>query len=142
MSQVSDIVYDRPFAHVAEGETVAAAARRMTELNCGAILVLDEGKLRGVFSERDIMRRVVLEHLDPETTPVAAVMSTHLATIEEDATLEDAVAQMQEHGCRHLPVMKDGRIVAFLSMRDVMKHELMNKTEELHHMRTYINGGS
>ena len=142
MSLVSDIVYDRPFAHVAESDTVAAAARRMADLKCGAILVLDSGKLRGVFSERDIMNRVVLERRDPETTPVARVMSTNLMTIEESATLEDAMAAMNAHNCRHLPVMKNGHVVAFLSMRDLMKHELALRTEELHHMRNYINGAS
>src|ERR1035438_5022064 len=129
MSQVSDIVYDRPFAHVAENETVAAVARRMADLHCGAILVLDGGKLRGVFSERDIMHRVVLERRDAETTPVKSVMSTELATIEESAALEEAMAAMQAHTCRHLPVMKEGQVVAFLSMRDLMKYELAMKTE-------------
>jgi CBS domain-containing protein len=142
MSQVSDIVYDRPLAHVAEDETVAAVAQRMADLHCGAIVVLDGRKLRGVFSERDIMHRVVLERRDPETTPVKSVMSTQLATIEESATLEEAMAKMQAHNCRHLPVMKDGQVVAFLSMRDLMKHELALKTEELHHMRNYIHGAS
>ena len=142
MPLVRDIVYDRPFAYVAEHETVAAVARRMAELHCGAILVLDRGKLRGVFSERDIMHRVVLERRDAETTPVKSVMSTELATIEDSASLEDAMAAMQAHSCRHLPVMKEGHVVAFLSMRDLMKYELALKTEELHHMRNYIHGGS
>ena len=140
MSRLSDIVYDRPFARVAEHETVAAAARRMADLHCGAILVLHNGKLRGVFSERDIMQRVVLEKRDPETTPVGSVMSTELATIEESASPEEAMAAMQAHSCRHLPVMKEGQVVAFLSMRDLMKRELALKTEELHHMHNYIHG--
>jgi CBS domain-containing protein len=114
----------------------------MADLHCGAILVLDGGKLRGVFSERDIMHRVVLERRDPETTPVKSVMSTQLATIEETASLEEAMAAMTAHSCRHLPVMKDGRVAAFLSMRDLMKHELALKTEELDHMHNYVRGGS
>ena len=142
MSRVSDIVYDRHFARAAENETVAAVARRMAELHCGAILVLDGGKLRVVFSERDIMHRVVLERRDPETTPVKNVMSTQLATIDESASLEDAMAAMQAHSCRHLPVMKEGHVVAFLSMRYLMKHELALKTEELHHMHNYVRGSS
>lgn len=142
MSRVSDIVYDRPFAHVAENETVSAVAQRMKDLKCGAILVLDGQALRGVFSERDIMHRVVLEHRNPETTPVKSVMSTDLATIEESASLEEAMATMTRHNCRHLPVMKSGHVVAFLSMRDLMKHELTLKTEELNHMHNYVRGGS
>jgi signal-transduction protein with cAMP-binding, CBS, and nucleotidyltransferase domain len=142
MSRVSDIVYDRPFAQVGEHETVSAVAQRMTDLNCGAILVLEGSRLRGVFSERDIMHRVVLERRDPETTPVKTVMSTQLATIEESATLEEAMATMTLHNCRHLPVMKDGHVVAFLSMRDLMKHELTLKTEELNHMHNYVRSSS
>ena len=142
MSRVRDIVHNRQLFSVEEGETVADVARRMAELHVGAILVLKEGQLRGVFSERDLMKRVVLERLDPETTAVAKVMSTDLATIEELATIEDAMEAMQAHNCRHLPVLRGSHVIAFLSMRDVMNHELTRKTEELHHMRAYIHGSA
>ena len=125
---------------VDEHDTVADVARRMAELHVGAILVLNGHELRGIFSERDLMRRVVLEKLDPEATPVSAVMSTHLATVDELASLEHAMELMQSHSCRHLPVTRGSRVVAFLSMRDLMNFELAAKTEELHHMRTYIAG--
>jgi CBS domain-containing protein len=138
MSQVREIVDNRKLCWVEENETVADVARRMVELQVGAILVLHGGGLRGIFSERDFMRRVVLERLDPETTPVGSVMSTQLATIDESDTVEDAMEAMQSHKCRHLPVMREGRVTAFLSMRDLIHHELAQKTEELHHMRAYI----
>ncbi len=140
MSRVMDVIYAKQLFHVEETDTVAAAARRMEELQCGAILVLSKGELRGIFSERDLMRRVVLEHRDPESTPVRDVMSTNLRTIDESSSLEDAMQAMTEHGCRHLPVLRDGHVVSFLSMRDLMHFELASKTEELHHMRAYING--
>jgi CBS domain-containing protein len=114
----------------------------MAELHVGAILVLNRGSLRGLFSERDLMRRVVLERLDPERTPVSDVMSRDLATIDEQASIEDAMEMMRRCNCRHLPVLRDGRVVAFLSMRDVMNYELERKTEELHHMRAYIHGSA
>ena len=76
MSRVRDIVDRRQLFSVEESETVADVARRMAELHVGAIVVLKEGELSGVFSERDLMKRVVLERLDPERTPVAQVMST------------------------------------------------------------------
>ena len=101
---------------------------------------LKEGELGGVFSERDLMKRVVLERLQPDRTPVRDVMSTAVATIDELATLEEAMELMQSHSCRHLPVTRGSRVVAFLSMRDLMNYELALKTEELHHMRTYIAG--
>jgi CBS domain-containing protein len=140
MSKVLDVIYAKQLFHVEEADTVADAARRMEELQCGAILVLNKGELSGVFSERDLMRRVVLEHRDPETTPVRDVMSTNLKTVDESASLEEAMQAMTDHGCRHLPVMREGRVVSFLSMRDLMHFELASKTEELHHMRAYING--
>ncbi len=142
MSRVRDIVDNRELFHVEEGDTVANVARRMADLQIGAILVLGGGELRGVFSERDLMRRVVLEGRDPERTPVREVMSTALSTIDEMASIEDAMAQMEAHGCRHLPVMRGSRVVAFLSMRDLMRSEVARKTEELSHMRAYIHGSA
>jgi CBS domain-containing protein len=138
MSLVRDIVRGRELFFVDERDSVAEVARRMAEFRVGAILVLSGEDLRGVFSERDLMMRVVLERLDPERTPVSRVMSTALATIEETADLESAMELMQLQNCRHLPVMCGSRVVAFLSMRDLMNFELARKTEELSHMRAFI----
>jgi CBS domain-containing protein len=140
MSRIQDIMRDRELYHVEESDTVARVASHMAELHVGAILVLNGEALRGVFSERDIMTRVVVGRLDPETTPVRSVMSTAVATIDESASLEEAMEEMQRHNCRHLPVTREGRVVCLLSMRDLMNYELERKTEELHHMRAYIHG--
>lgn len=140
MSRVRDIVHDRELFHVEESSTVAEAARKMAELHVGAILVFSNGRLAGVFSERDLMHRVVLEGLDPNHTLVRQVMSTNLTTVDELATLDEAMELMSTLGCRHLPVMRGHHAVGFLSMRDLMKYELERKTEELHHMRAYIHG--
>src|SRR5579871_5360962 len=120
MSRVSDIVQQRELFFVEESATVAEVARRMADLQVGAIVVLNQGQLRGIFSERDIMKRVVIGHLDPELTSVSRVMSTDIVTIEADATLEEAMEAMQSHNCRHLPVTRRGDVTAFLSMRDLM----------------------
>jgi CBS domain-containing protein len=140
MAHVRDIVGNRVLFSVQEGETVAQVAHQMANFHVGAILVMDSGRLRGVFSERDLMLRVVLQRLDPETTPVQTVMSTHVATIEEAATPEAAMEAMHQHSCRHLPVTRAGEVVGFLSMRDLMDFQLARQTEELHHMKAYIHG--
>ena len=142
MSLVRDLIHDRDLFYVEETDSVADAARRMADLHVGAILVLNHGDLRGVFSERDLMRRVVVERLDPDRTKVAEVMSRDLATIDEMASVEESMELMRRCGCRHLPVMRGSRVVAFLSMRDVMNYELERKTEELSHMRAYISGNA
>jgi CBS domain-containing protein len=140
MANVRDIVLNRVLFYVEENETVAAVARQMAELRVGAILVLDAGRFRGVFSERDLMLRVVLQRLDAETTPVRTVMSTQVTTIDEGASLEEAMEAMHQHSCRHLPVTRAGEVVGFLSMRDLMDFQLARQTEELHHMKAYIHG--
>ena len=140
MSRVKEIIRSREIFAVEESQPVADVARRMAELNVGAILVLDKGRLRGVFSERDLMVRVVVPGLDPAATPVGQVMSTELMTVAEDALLEEAKERMRSHNCRHLPVMRGAQVTGFLSMRDLMNFELASKEEELHHMRAYIHG--
>jgi signal-transduction protein with cAMP-binding, CBS, and nucleotidyltransferase domain len=139
MSCVRDIVHQRELFSVEENQSVAEVARKMTDLHVGAILVFHQDQLRGVFSERDLLKRVVVERRDPERTPVSLVMSTDMFTIDESASLEEAMESMQSHNCRHLPVTCNGRVVAFLSMRELMNFELAQKTEENHHMRAYIS---
>jgi len=138
MSRVSDIVGDRELFAVEEQQTVAEVARKMADLHIGAILVINGEELRGVFSERDLMRRVVLENRDPNRTPVGEVMTKEVATVDESASIEEAMEAMQTCNCRHLPVTRGEQVAGFLSMRDVMKYELARRTEELSHMRAYI----
>jgi signal-transduction protein with cAMP-binding, CBS, and nucleotidyltransferase domain len=140
MAHVRDIVGNRVLFSVQESETVAGVARQMADFHVGAILVMDYGQLRGVFSERDLMLRVVLQRRDAESTPVSAVMSTEVATIDEAATAEEAMEAMHRRNCRHLPVTRAGEVVGFLSMRDLMDFQLARQTEELHHMKAYIHG--
>jgi CBS domain-containing protein len=139
MSHVREIVHDRELYFAAEQDTVAEVARKMSDLHVGAIPILSGEDLRGVFSERDLMKRVVLERLDPEQTTVGSVMTTAVVTIDELAPIEEAMVAMHANSCRHLPVMRANRVVGFLSMRDVMSYELARKTEELHHMHAYVS---
>ena len=142
MARVKDILQDRELYWVEEHPSVAEVARRMAELHVGAIVVLANGLLKGVFSERDLMLRVVLQRRDPDRTPVREVMSTHVVTIDEEANVEEAMENMTALNCRHLPVTRGTRVVGFLSMRDLLHHELAQKTDEIDHMRAYINQSS
>ncbi len=139
MPQVKQIVA-RDLYFVEPSHSVAEVARRMAELRVGAIVVLESGRLQGVFSERDLMMRVVIERLDPEATPVAEVMTTEVITIEASDGVEIAMESMRQNQCRHLPVLNGEEVVGFLSMRDLMHYELSRKTEELQRMRAYVHG--
>ena len=142
MARIQDILRERTLFSVEIDESVAGVARLMSDLRVGAILVLANNDLRGLFSERDLMTRVVVEGRNPETTPVSEVMTTNLATIGETATVEEALECMDEHDCRHLPVMRGEKVTGLLSMRDLMRFELDSKTEELHHLKVYVHGSA
>jgi signal-transduction protein with cAMP-binding, CBS, and nucleotidyltransferase domain len=142
MMLVQDILQGRTLFSVEINDSVADVARRMADLRVGAILVLRSDELCGLFSERDLMTRIVVEGRDPEATKVGEVMTTNLATIDESSTLEEALECMDQNNCRHLPVMRGDEVCGFLSMRDLMRFELDSKTEELYHLKAYVHGSA
>jgi CBS domain-containing protein len=138
MPQLKDLLHNRKLFSVQPGQTVAAVAAHMAALNVGAIPVIENDELRGVFSERDLMKRVVVAGRDPERTLVSEVMSTNLTKADERTTNEEAMEMMHRCGCRHLPVLRGRELVGFISMRDLMLEELERKADEIRHMRNYI----
>jgi CBS domain-containing protein len=101
------------------------AIRAMVERNVSATVVLDGGRLIGMFTERDVVKRVVLERRDPETTPVAEVMTRSVVTVRDDGDRSSALRVMNEHHIRHLPVVDaEGRVVTMLSMRHLLRAEV------------------
>ena len=107
------------------GCTVAAAAQRMAESRCGAILVVDgDGTLRGIFTPIDAVRRVLARGIDAHATPLAAVMTQPVRTVEPGWTLGHALKLMQEHGLRQLPVVEDGKAVGIVRAREALDPEM------------------
>lgn len=139
MVLVKDVV-DRDLYFVEPSQSVAEVARKMAELRIGAIVVLEDGQLKGVFSERDVLTRVVLGRLDAENTRVGDVMTVDVVTVPDTAGVELAMDSMRTNACRHLPVLRGQEVVGFLSMRDLMHHELARRTEELLRIRAYVHG--
>jgi len=140
MALVKDVVACRELYSVEPRLTVSEVAHRMAELHVGAIMVIDSGELKGIFSERDFMVRVVVGGRDPGTTLVGEVMTANVFTVDECVSMEEAMETMRIHNCRHLPVTSGDTVAGLLSMRDLMNFALEQKTEELHHMRAYIHG--
>lgn len=138
MASIRDLISNRTIHYVKPSQTVFEAASYMVERNVGAVPVLEDAKLVGIFSERDIMRRVVTEGRDPLTTRIAEVMSTELRTLEPSASSEDAMCLMQTHCVRHLPVCEGRTLVGFLSLRDLLRCHLDEKSGEAEMMRAYI----
>ncbi|MBI3696972.1 MAG: CBS domain-containing protein [Acidobacteria bacterium] len=142
MARISQILSDRELYSVEKDETVLEVASKMATLHVRAILVLENGELRGIFSERDLLSRVVVEGRDPRTVRVEEVMTRHPMTIDESATADEAMEIMHTNDCRHLPVLRNGTVVKLVSMRDLMYFDLDRKTEEIRHMRDYIQGAA
>ncbi len=142
MARLSQILSDHDLYCVEKDQTVWDVACKMADLHVGAILVLCNGELAGIFSERDLLARVVVEGLDPRTVRVGDVMTPHPRVIDDSATADEAMEIMHRHNCRHLPVLCDGRIVKMVSMRDLMYFDLDRKAEEIRHMRNYIQGAA
>lgn len=120
MQTVQDILAGRQAYRVAATWPVKRVVAYLCEKRVGAVPVLDADEIVGVFSERDLMKRVVCEGRDVETTPVDEVMTRDIVTIAPDATYVEAKSAMVKHGIRHL-VVKDeqGRLKGFVSLREL-----------------------
>ena len=142
MATIRELLTNRTIHYIQPHQTVFEAANFMVGCNVGAVPVLDDTRLVGIFSERDIMRRVVTEGRDPLTTRIADVMSTNLRTVSPSDSSEDAMCMMQTHGIRHLPVCEGKTLVGFLSLRDLLRCHLDEKSADADMMRAYIQTGT
>jgi CBS domain-containing protein len=117
----------KPVLSIAKEATVLDAVRAMVSARVGATVVLDTGRLAGVFTERDVVTRVVFKGLDPAKTGVAEVMTKSVVTVREDADRSSALKLMTEHHIRHLPVLDaEGRVITMLSMRHLLRAEVQD----------------
>lgn len=111
----------------------------MSEGRIGAIPIIEGERLVGIFSERDLMTRVVVPGRDAHETRVEEVMTHKVVTAGLDEAVARCLEKMQRAGCRHLPVVHDGRVVAMLSMRDLLRDEIEEQGEEIRNLRAYIH---
>ena len=103
-------------------ETVRDAVRRMAQKRVGAILVVDDGRLSGIFSERDALKRVLARGLDPGSTPLAEVNTPDPLTVSRNTNVRECAEMVKEHRIRHLPVVDEaGRPVGIVSVRDFLR---------------------
>lgn len=121
--------------------TITEAVQEMNRHRIGAILVMDGRKLAGIFTERDVLTRVVTAGLDPKATPVARVMTESVLTVPPEATVQQVMDIFAEKRCRHLPVMKAGELVGLISIGDVSRWVANQHRAEAESLRQYIAGG-
>ena len=138
MKKLREIMREGFLFAVRKDATVAEAARTMTEKNVGIVVVLEDDRLVGVFSERDAVRRVIDRSLDPERTPVEHVMTRDLVMADEDEDYQTAMRTMDQANIRHLPVVRRDQVVSMLSIRDLMRVDMERMGEELRLMNEYL----
>jgi CBS domain-containing protein len=128
---IEEIVRKRKLITATRTTTVREAARTMADERVGAVVVLESGRLVGIFTERDIAFRVVARGLDPDKTQLAKVMTTHPVTIGAEKPLGHALHLMYEGGFRHVPVLAHGKPIGVVSSRDALGRELVDFEGEL-----------
>jgi CBS domain-containing protein len=139
MATVNDLIRNRvDFYAVEANRSVLDAVRLMVEKNIGAVPVLRGGELIGIFSERDLMRRVVSRNLDPLVTAVHEVMTPEPATVSPEEDLHRCLSLMLESGFRHLPICEGKQFKALISLRDILQQQILEKDGEVRMMRSYI----
>lgn len=121
--------------------TVAEAVHVMTDNHIGAVLVVEGEKLVGIFTERDVLRRVVAQYKDPRTTPIERVMTPNPVTITGEETVCDIMNLHAQKHFRHLPVVDHGRIVAMLSVRDIISWLAEANCKKAEKLEEYIESG-
>jgi len=126
---------------VSPSETVQEAVAVMNQHKIGCTVVLEDGALAGIFTERDILARVVAGGLDPKTTLVRTVMTSPVQTVTPSTSIDDVMALMFEKRIRHIPVMDDGKIVTLISIGDVNRWTVLVHKAEAEALRNYVTGG-
>jgi CBS domain-containing protein len=130
----------KPAVKVSSDATVTEAIGAMKEGTVGAVVVVDGDEVKGMFTERDVMLRVVSPKKDPDQTPVADVMTSPVLTISKETAPDDALKTMSERHFRHLPVVDtDGKVQAMISIRHLLYVKVENLTQELDSLEAYIN---
>jgi CBS domain-containing protein len=139
MKTIQSLVEKRDVVIVDVATSVAQAARIMSEHQVGAVPVLQGDRLVGIFTERDVLSRVVAAGIDPAATPVNAVMSTTLVVAEINETHDACLRRMKQAHVRHVLVLRDGRLAGILSMRDLLALEIDERDEAINLLNAYVH---
>jgi|SRR6266700_1666805 len=138
---VRSVMQRRKVLKASPGTLVSKAAKLMADKNVGAVMVVEDKRLIGIFTERDIVFRVVARGLDAQMTRLADVMTPAPDTVDPDKPFGYALLVMHERGFRHLPVIQDGKIVGIVSSRSAMDPELEEFSFEAQRRKHYQNQG-
>jgi CBS domain-containing protein len=130
----------RQFWYIAPGAMVYDALALMAEKDVGALLVMEEGRLAGIMSERDYARKVILTGKSSLRTPVRDIMTEQVTTVRPETTIEQCMALVTEQRIRHLPVLSEEAVVGMISIGDLVKATIESKDFVIQQLEGYITG--
>lgn len=141
MKTLGSIIKDSPreLYQVSADATVQYVAEYMTARNIGAVPVVEGDRVVGLFSERDLLKRVVAKDRNPKAVTVGEVMTTELVVGAPTDSCEDGVSKMRQAKCRHLPILEGHNFLGLISLRDLLEVEVDEQAEELRMLNTYIH---
>ena len=142
MSQVSDLLARKggEVHTIGRGAMVFDAVKKMVDANVGSLIVVDGERTVGIFTERDYLRRIVLEGRTSRNTPVDDVMSSRVICVDPERTVEECMSMMTQQRIRHLPVMSGGRLAGIVSIGDVVKFLSRERETQIKYLTDYIVG--
>lgn len=139
MKTLRDLTGSKAVYFAKMGQSVFEVISAMAENNVGALPVLDkEGRLRGIFSERDLLARCVSKKMDLDNTKIDDVMTKGVIVMEAHDSYEDCLNIMRQESIRHMPVRDGEKLVGVVSMRDLMQVDVEEKKQEIENLNSYI----
>ncbi|MGD2086787.1 MAG: CBS domain-containing protein [Candidatus Aminicenantes bacterium] len=141
-TKISDILEEKKqeIFSVTPDTKIFDTIKLMVEKNIGAVLVMEENRLAGIFTERDYMKKITLRGLSSKETPVKDVMTRQVAYISPKASLHQGLAVMSEKKCRHLPVFENKKLVGVISIVDLAKRMIKDQKVTINNLKEYIAG--
>jgi len=138
MRTVGELIQGKSFYTANSDQSVYDTARYMAEKDIGAVPILEDNRLVGIFSERDIIKRVIVAGRDVRTTLIKDVMTTELVVAQSNEEIAQVLEKMQKNRCRHMPVVVGDRLTGFLSLRDLLSADLAEKDAQVQQLNTYV----
>ena len=126
---------------IGPGASVYEALELMAEKNVSGLLILENDKLVGIFTERDYARKLILKGRFSKDTKISDLMTTNVLYVEPDNTVEDCMKLMTDKRIRHLPVIDDEKLVGILTIGDLVKQIISEQETTIHQLENYISGG-
>ncbi len=140
MKMIGELLVGRKVVTVLRNATVQEAVQLMGESKIGALMIVDDQEAPiGIFTERDLMMRVILAGVDPKTARIADYMTSEVFYASPERTVSDSAHEVQTRHIRHLPIIRDGKLIGLLSLRDLLRELLQVKRAEVKALTAYIH---